>query len=448
MNDNIKLVKQVKSDGWSNLFTGLGTRADKSSFSKNIATSIISDNELESIYCDDGLGAKIIDLLPEDMLKQGWHYEFDNLKEELDVYSGVYENVFENINLNKRIEQGLKWSRLYGGAILVLGALDGEQLDKPLRIKKIKTIENLKVFARTSIDFFNCVFQENPTQERFGEIEKYAVKINFNNIDKTIFIHYSRVFEFKGIEVPFKKNTIKNINEYKYWGIPVLQRVYTRLSDVGVSFGSISNLMQEITIGKYKFSNLVDILSQVDGNKLMQKRVQVMDLMKSVFHSVIIDKEDDYIRDTISFNGISDVLYQFFMLISASTGYPLTKLFGVSPAGLNSSGDSDTYSYYDNVKRKQELDLKPAIKFFCKIISEWKNIPEPKIIFNSLEQMTEKEQAELEEKKANTEKTKAETYEKYMEMGIMEPYIVEELEFGDSLKLLGKQKILPAVEEE
>ena len=48
--------------------------------------------------------------------------------------------------------------------------------------------------------------------------------------------------------------------------------------------------------------------------------------------------------------------------------------------------------------------------------------------------MTEKEQAELDEKKANTEYRKMETYQGYIDMGIMTPEIVEELEFGETLK--------------
>ena len=67
--------------------------------------------------------------------------------------------------------------------------------------------------------------------------------------------------------------------------------------------------------------------------------------------------------------------------------------------------------------------------------------------------MTEKEQAELDEKKAQTEKTKQETYQGYIDMGIMTPEIVEELEFGDTLKEIDKKlgtsrnNELPPVEE-
>ena len=175
-------------------------------------------------------------------------------------------------------------------------------------------------------------------------------------------------------------------------------------------------------------------MASKDGEKLVQNRLQAMDMMKSSFHSILMDIDEDFVRDTISFGGVSEVLYQFMMMTSAATGYPMTKLFGISPGGLNSTGDSDMYQYYDMVRAKQQTELLPIIERIVHIISQWQKIPEPKIVFNPLEQMTEKEQAELEEKKAQTEKLKADTYQMYIDMGIMTPEIVEELEFGVTLK--------------
>ena len=64
-----------------------------------------------------------------------------------------------------------------------------------------------------------------------------------------------------------------------------------------------------------------------------------------------------------------------------------------------------------------------------------------------------RQQRELEEKKAQTEKLKADTYQQYIDMGIMSPEIVEELEFGDTLQKIEqkagkKESELPPVEDE
>lgn len=431
--DDLRIKQQIKHDGWGNLFTGLGTQADKRKSTRAVPTGFFNDAELEIIYADDGLGASIVDMLPDDMMKQGWHYTFENEKEGFEKYSKVYSEVFKNIRVNDKINKALKWARLYGGALILLGVYDGEPLETPLNFNKIKSFENLKIIPRNNVMYGTMEFQMDETQPRYGQVEYYPVCFYTGRQFNTVRVHYSRVIELHGIEIPSSEASIIPM-EFRYWGISVLQRVQDRLKDLGASFGSLSNLLHELTIGKYKYKDLADIMASEDGEKLVQNRLQIMDLMKSTFHSVIMDENEDFIRDTISFGGVSDVLYQFMMMTSASSRYPMTKLFGISPGGLNSTGESDMYQYYDMVRAEQLTILLPILERLVHIVSEWQRIPEPTIEFNPLEQMTEKEQAELEEKKANTERTKMETYQGYINMGIMTPEIVEELEFGNSLK--------------
>lgn len=438
MSDDIRIRNIIKNDGWMNLFSGLGTQADKKKSTKAVPTGFLFDAELETIYADDGLGARIIDLLPDDMMKQGWHYEFENEKEGLDEYSKIYDKIFKEIKANDKISKALKWGRLYGGGLILLGVYDGEKLDQPLNLNKIKSFENLKIIPRNNVMYGTMEFQMNPELPHYGQVEYYPVTFYTGKQYETVRVHYSRVIELHGVEIPSSEASIIPM-EFRYWGISVFQRIQDRLKDLAGAFGSLSNLLHEVTIGKYKYKDLAEIMASDGGEKLVQNRLQAMDLMKSTFHSVLMDMDENFERDTLSFGGVSDVLYQFMMMTSASTGYPMTKLFGISPGGLNSTGDSDTYQYYDMVRAEQQTKLLPIIERLVYIISEWQKIPEPKIVFNPLEQMTEKEQAELEERKAQTEKLKADTYQQYIDMGIMSPEIVEELEFGDTLKEIRKK---------
>ena len=450
MGEETKSVE--RKDGWLNLFTGLGTRADKTKSTRAVPTGFLADAEKEIIYADDGLGARIVDLLPEDMMKQGWHYVFENEKEGFDNYSKIYNHVFKEIRANYKIAQALKWARLYGGALILLGVYDGESLDQPLNLNKIKNFENLKIIPRNNVMYGTMEFQMNPELPHYGQVEYYPVTFYTGRQYQMQRVHYSRVIELKGVEIPSSEASLIPM-EFRYWGLSVFQRIQDRLKELGSSFSSLANLLNELTIGKYKYKDLAQIMSSDDGGQLVQKRLQAMDLMQSVFHSVLLDTDESFERDTLSFGGVSDVMYQFMMMTSAATGYPMTKLFGISPGGLNSTGEADMYQYYDMVKAKQETELLPIIERLVKIISEWQNIPEPEIVFNPLEQMTEKEQAELEAKKADSEYKKMQTYQGYIDMGIMSPEIVEELEFGDTLQKIEqktgkKENELPPVEDE
>lgn len=451
--DDIRIKNMIKADGWKNLFTGLGGKADKKTHTKARPDGFLLDAELETIYADDGLGANIIDFLPEDMMKHGWHYEFKNQKEGFEELSKTYDEFFESISANDKITNALKWARLYGGGVLLLGAFDGNELDKPLNIRAIKSFESLKFIPRNNIMYGTIEWQMDPSQERYGMPVTYPLTFRIGRDFIVKRVHWTRVIELHGIEIPTSEASLIP-PDFRYWGLSELQRVQDKLKDVAGAFGSLSELLHELSIGKYKFRDLADILSSPDGDKMIQKRLQSMDLMKSTFHSLIMDSEEEFVRENVTFTGIPEVMYQFFMLICSASSYPMTRLFGISPAGLNSTGDGDTYRYYDKVESEQKRKLLPILYRLTYIFSEWKNIEKPVIVFNPLEQMTEKEEAELEEKKAQTEKLKADTYQMYIDMGIMDSEIVEELEYGDTIKeirvKLGKESKsseLPPVED-
>ena len=431
--DNLRIKNIIKTDGWKNLFTGLGGQADKKTHTKARPDGFLLDAELETIYADDGLGANIIDFLPEDMLKHGWHYEFKNQKEGMEDLSDEYDAFFAHISVYDKLTNALKWARLYGGGVLLIGAFDGNELKEPLNIRRIKDFENLKFIPRNNIMYGTIQWQMDPTKERYGLPEIYPLTFRVGRDFIVKEVHWTRVIELHGIEIPTSQSSLIP-PDYRYWGLSELQRVQDKLKDVAGAFGSLSNMLHELSIGKYKFRDLADILAAPDGDKMIQKRLQSMDLMKSTFHSLIMDVDEDYIRDSASFAGVPEVMYQFFMLICSASSYPMTRLFGISPGGLNSTGDGDTYRYYDKVESEQKRKLLPILDRLTYIYSEWKNIVKPKIVFNPLEQMTEKEEAELEEKKAQTEKLKADTYQMYIDMGIMDSEIVEELEYGNTIK--------------
>lgn len=69
-----------RADGWKNLITGLGSaRTEKKAFTSHALSGIMTDRELESLFYEDGLAARIVKLLPDDMFREGWDYSFPKL---------------------------------------------------------------------------------------------------------------------------------------------------------------------------------------------------------------------------------------------------------------------------------------------------------------------------------------------------------------------------------
>jgi phage-related protein (TIGR01555 family) len=445
----IKRTLKIALDGWKNVLSGLASAKDKNKYTHSVMGLVLPDEELESIFADDGLGARIIKLLPDDMFREGWDYDFPDMEEKkAKETADVYKDVLKTIDAVSKIKEGFYWSRLYGGAVILIGALDGQPVDAPLKPERMRSFEYLRIIDRSDIAFSNIKFQLDPERPRYGMPEFYPISFEtpFGGTEVR-FVHYSRVIELHGSKIP--SGATRDLSrEQRYWGLSVLQNVDEYLKIVGTSIGSIGHLLHEFSVGKYKFTNLSNILDQEDGEELIKKRMEIMDLMRSVFHTEYFDKDDDFIRENVNFTGIPEVLYNIFMLVSSCTGYPITRLFGVSPAGLNSTGEGDMRNYYDMVRSAQVSDAEPIIARLVEIISEWQGKDEPYIKWRPLQQLTEKEQAEVEKLKADTESVKASTYQAYINAGIMEPYQARYLEFGDSLDKIPvpEEDMLPPVE--
>ena len=435
MSDTKPGIFKTVLDGWSNLISGLNSsKLAKKKETRHVFDGLLSDQELDSLFVEDGLAARIVKLLPDDMYREGWEYDFPDLDEiKVKELTDIYAATFEEIDALGKIKVATYWNRLKGGSAILISVIDGMDMSQPLNPKKISRFEKLKVLDRTEIDFKNIQWQTNPTLPRFGMPELYPVKFGIGDTYRdTQLVHYTRIIEFHGDTLPRQSETSLS-PEQRFWGVSVLQRAEDRLQTIGSSIGSIDQLLQEMSIGKFKFKNLADILASPEGKDILMRRVEAMDLTRSVFRSQFFDVEEDFTRDAVSFQGIPEVLYILFMLVSADTGYPITRLFGVSPAGMNSTGESDMRNYYDGVRSLQNTEAYPIILRIARIVSQWKNIQEPYIEFLPLQTMNEKEEAELEKLKADKEKIEADTYKVYIDMGVLEPYQVKFLKYGTTL---------------
>jgi phage-related protein (TIGR01555 family) len=434
----------VHEDGWENAIIGLGGAADKRKFTHAKASPLLSDTELENIYMDDGLSARIVDLVPDDMFRKGWEFEFDDVEseDEKKVLAQVYIDAFDALNVKSQLNYGHKWARLYGGSLAIIGAVDGRGFDKEIVPKSIKEWDEIRIVDRSDLDFSLIKFQMDPLRPRYLKPEFYTIQFETGDGEmKDTLVHWSRVIELHGKAIPQGESSRLD-RERRYWGLSYLQAPYELLKTIGGVFGSLGNLLHEFSVGKYKLKDLVDILTAPDGEKAVQKRIEAMDLMQSAFHSIFLDVGEDFVRESVSFAGVSDVVYQFFMILSAEVGVPISRLFGVTPAGLNSTGEGDMQNYQDVVEAAQETQLAPGLRYLVHLIAEKEGKPEPNIIFNPLKQMTEKEVEELDEIKEKKLLAKAQRYQAFVDMGVMEAYQVEAIEFGDSLEKIPAPKEL------
>ena len=177
----IKTDIELKTDDWENAITGIGKTRDKTQYTEFGTFNYMDDSELSSLYGGNGLGKRIVDTVVNDMTRN-WivpnieHDQWDN--EDL-----IYKEL-SKIKAQKAFNTALKWKRLFGGSIIIIGVNDGRMIDEP--IGKVKGINWLKVFERERVDLQLSEINADPNSPNFGKVEKYYIREDGRTILKIL----------------------------------------------------------------------------------------------------------------------------------------------------------------------------------------------------------------------------------------------------------------------
>lgn len=402
-------MDMVKEDSWSNFMAGLGNmRKDKTQHTHFNGYYPLDDSTLAEIYAGEGLANRIITSVADDMTRE-WISFLDNKSEKI-------ATELMNLEAESKCNEALRWQRLFGGSLIIIGAMDGQKPDKPLNLAKVKRVEYLKTVARTDIPITECVFDKNSESPTFGKILLYKINMYVNDALIPMYIHHTRVIPFFNDPIPpyLRSRVDANI---RYWGLSSLQPIYESIRDLGGINQSVANILYEFIIGKIKVERLGEMLA-AGKEGLLTKRMEIINATKSTINAVILGENEEYTRDYASLAGLPEMIDRFMLQLSGSTGIPVTRLFGRAPAGLNATGENDLRNYYDIIEANQRNRLYIPLNRLITILAVSLNMEAPKFEFNSLYQMTELEYAEKYKIEAETEKFKAETENIYALMGV------------------------------
>ena len=389
----------TRMDAWQNAITGLGTLRDKSAFHKVVATPRLSDDQLETLYNEDDLAAKIIDKLPKDATREGFRLALKATTESTssdDLTSTAAAIVAEaqRLQVMRALREAWIWGRLYGAGAVFPGVDDGQSPDQPLDITRVRKIKFVNVLRRPQLTVERRYADiEAP---KYGQPELYGVLDTNTGRAGDVLIHESRLLMFGGVMTA--RSRVATSDE---WDNSLLQRIYQTIQQSAGSWMSATHLMQDASQGVLSISNLMQMLT-AGGEELLRKRMQMMDIARSVARSILVDAEKEkFERVTTSFSGLPEMLDRNMQRVAAAAEMPVTVLFGRSPAGLNATGESDTRSWYDTVASERQEKLLPHLEQMLRLImavdggpTKGKVLEGWEIKFPPLWQETKKERAE------------------------------------------------------
>lgn len=412
-------VRPFRGDGYVNLVTQLGNNRNNQApvYRPEL---LPSDTELAALYEGSGLFSKIIDAPAEEAIKHGFE-----LQDVTDAkINDFISEALDELEWENTAATAIKWSRLFGGSIIVMLIDDGRGIDEPLDWKNIKSIDELRVFERAIVvpdetSMYRYVPGNPLGGNRYGEPEFYTVSSRYGFFN----VHESRCLVFRNGRVPeFSANSI-----YQLWGIPEYVRMKQALANSELAYGSAPKMLERCVQAVYKMKNLAEELSTEDGEQNVLKRLEVIDLARGLLNSIAIDNEgEDYDFKTFSFTGVADVIDSTCNMLSAVSNIPQTILFGRSPAGMNATGTSDLENWYNYIERVQKTQVKKNLRYLLSVIfqagmyhGEIDEIPKIKISFNPLWSLSEQDKANVDKVKADTELVRANTANLYIQADVI-----------------------------
>lgn len=393
-------------DGLENAVAGLGTSRDKMYYSQYGLPRHLDRQELENMYRSSWLAKRIINTIADDMTRE-WRSVVFDAKDDKSQFA--IEKAEKRLRIRAKVNEALRWSRLYGGAVIIIG-IKNQPLEQPLDVSRIRRgdLQWLQVIDRWRLGSTG-IRTTDLASPNFGLPEKYVLA------ESSVQVHHTRVLRFGGQKLPyfaFMANAM--------WDDSELQHVLDSIMNTDTASKGIATMLFESNVDVIKSDGLGELLSTKDGETKLVKRFQTATLLKSFNRVLLLDGQESYDKKSNQFSNLDKIWIQFMVDVCGAADIPMTRLFGQSAAGLSATGDNDIRNYYDMISAKQEAELRDRLEYLDEILvrSELGVMPDDyRFDFNSLWQISDTEQA-------NIEKTRAERDQIYLQSGVISEGVV------------------------
>jgi len=442
LNNPVAKLSEMKSrlDSWVNLITGLNSARDKTTNTIPILDSALPQQFLEALYHGDDIANRIVSALPDECFREPWtiinRTQDPEEEETLQEQASDLDSDMKRHGVREKLREAMTWGRLYGVGAVLIGADDGRDPWEPLDWRRVRSIDYLTVLDKRDLTPWR--WYADPMSPKFSDVAIYLMQpvgvyvgmpYDVNPSAQLLLVHESRMIRFGG-ELTSKRMRLGNQgSDYS-----VLQRCYRALQLVNDNWQSAAALLADASQAVLTIKGLMDMITQQPD--VMNTRFSLMDQTRSVMRMIMLDADGEkFERVPSRFEGIPDMLEQTWKRLASAARMPLTVLMGMSPAGMNATGESDIRWWYDQIAATQEQVLKPQLEYLLRMFARargYDNEQDWSVVFPPLWQMTAKETADLHFAQAQADNL-------YLTNGVLTPEEVALSRFGGGEYALEQQ---------
>lgn len=365
-------IVEAREDGWVNEQAGFGTTRDKTQGSYWSAPYGLTDPELTDLYNFHDLAAKVVDIPVREAFRSGFCFTGVDPAKLADL-----EDYLRNYNLLQHSKAACTWGRLYGGAAVYMKTAGA---NPALPMTPGEKIEAIHVIDRR----FLWPFRWYMSGPKAATPETYQVAAIGSGGQLLVIgeVHESRLIRWPG-----QMTEMQEKRRRQGWDMSVLQRPYEALSDSGTVWKAIQVLTVDANQAVFKIKNFwrmiagdpsqgQDSITGEGPSGGILKRIQFMDLMRSVSRAIVMDLDDeDFERKPTSFAGLPELSERQWVRVSAASDIPLPLLTGEYPSGLQSTGEGPFRVFYAFVQSLREQEYSPRILDAARLLLSQSDCP-------------------------------------------------------------------------
>lgn len=381
MPHNLAGIAYKNYSSWQNYAASVGSNNSLQQYSQHILNRL-SYQECANLATDSMI-SKAVDVITRELFKSGGRW----INSHLDIDN--FEMILNSLNFYNKIRLGVQRALEYGGAFLYINT-DDTDLSLPLYLNE-RTASTNKITGLTVIEPWQAapvqVNSFNPLKENYMEPELWWV------LGASSTVHKTRLIPVVFYSVP---DLIKPL--YNYLGLPLSFYMKNYVSNADTVRQSISDLVLRFR------TKIIKTTAQKIADPQTQARVKYMNATSNNLATLLLAKDEEWIETVTSLSGMDNLLSQMYELMTASTrGIPVTKLLGLSPRGFNATGEYDENNFYDVIDGYSQTVVVPVMERLAEYILCFKAgiLSEPKYEFNPRKQIRPKEQAEINNLKAD-----------------------------------------------
>lgn len=365
-------------DAIQNTMTGVGTSRSKVSYNSYTDDPPLDVATLEALFANNDLAHTIVAKPVEDALRAWFTIECDGDDEdEHEACEKVCEEL-RRLCARRLIEEGAVWGRLLGGGGLVIVAEGAGGLDTELDDEAVTSVVQLVPWDRQ--DMVASSWNGD------GSVRTYTwtpYPETGHTLQVPMTVHASRMLRFPGMLTTRRRKA-----QNEGWDLSVLQKVYEVLRSFDSMWASTDAMFADASQAVFKMRGLIESLAESDGEGRadVTVRLQFMDAMRSAVRAIMLDAgntqtgeqaEEFQVVERATLGSLDKVMQNYMIRLATAARMPLTVLLGMSPAGMDATGEGDMILYYNNVDILRLKTLEPQIIRLVRIVARTVGVAEP-----------------------------------------------------------------------